>query len=124
MNDSSNATGLPEIRVNLVRAFGYFRQQCHACGGLTEKVSVLCEGEDENGHTVRVCETCLAEGDIDARILAHVERMERIAANTRALIGRLKVPSYAEWLAACDAVNAEVRAERAAEFAKYEELNQ
>ena len=117
MTDSSEGGALPEIKIELVRGFGAVRRHCHVCGGMTEKETILCEGKDEAGHTVRVCETCLAEGNIDARIVAHAERLERIAADTRQLIGRLKVPAYSEWLAARDAHDAEVRAE-------YEELNQ
>ena len=72
------------------------------CGGHTEKVPVLAEGKDEHG-TVRVCEQCLQAGDIDARLEKTAAHLDAQAALTRKLIGRLQVPSYAEWKAACAA---------------------
>jgi hypothetical protein len=59
-------------------------------------VNVLTQSLD---GTVRVCETCLKDGQIDERLAIHAERLKNEARKTRSLIGRLKVPSYDEWLA-------------------------
>ena len=52
------------------------------------------------GDDLLVCEFCLEAGDIDERLERRATRLEAAAAGTRALIGRLVVPSYAEWQAA------------------------
>ena len=54
--------------------------------------------ESEDG-TVRVCERCLKENAIDARLALYAKRLEAQAQEVRSLIGRLKVPTYEEWLA-------------------------
>jgi hypothetical protein len=96
-----------EIKLTITRMLT--RWPCHVCGGCTEKVSVLAESE----CGLRVCEQCLEAGDIDARLEAYAASLERCAAETRALIGRLRVPSFAEY----GRFNERVRiAERAAEM--------
>jgi hypothetical protein len=71
---------------------------CNTCGRWTEKVDVVAEAADENGATIfRVCERCLAAGDIDARLAAHAARFEAVAARIRALIGRVRVPDLVAW---------------------------
>ena len=42
---------------------------------------------------------CLKDGRIDERLAVHAERLETQAQETRLLVGRLKVPTYEEWLA-------------------------
>jgi len=59
-------------------------------------VNVLNETPD---GAVRVCEHCLKDGRIDERLAISAERLETQARETRALIGRLRVPTYDEWLA-------------------------
>jgi hypothetical protein len=56
--------------------------------------------------SVRVCEHCLKENAIDARLALHAKRLEAQAHETRALIGRLKVPTYEERLAEEERVDA------------------
>ncbi len=103
------------IKISLTRTNFLTRWHCHACGGWTEKDPVLAEGEQDISlpddgpemRTIRVCDQCLkgAEGlSIDQRLENHARRLEAEAEITRELIGRLQVPSYAEWLAAneCD----------------------
>jgi transcription elongation factor Elf1 len=62
---------------------------CTVCGGHTGAVNVLNEAPD---GAALVCEHCLKDGRID-------ERLETQARETRLLVGRLKVPTYEEWLA-------------------------
>jgi hypothetical protein len=50
------------INVQLTRTTFFTRWPCKVCGGCTEQVDVLAEG-----HGVRVCESCLRDGDIDGR---------------------------------------------------------
>jgi len=69
---------------------------CTVCGGHTGGVNVLNESED---GTVHVCEHCLKENAIDARLALHAQRLEAQAQEVRSLIGHLKVPTYEEWLA-------------------------
>ena len=84
----------------------------HVCGGRTYKEAVLAEGVQDLGpsadgkgrdyRTVRVCDQCLegAEGTIDERLELYASRLDAEAEHTRALIGRLQVPSFAELEAA------------------------
>ena len=69
---------------------------CTVCGGHTGAVNVLNEAPD---GAVPVCEHCLKDGRIDERLAVHAERLETQARETRLLVGRLKVPTYEEWLA-------------------------
>src|SRR5262245_48950523 len=84
------ATGPIEIR--LVESSFLTRWPCSVCGGTTEKVEVLAEGPGG----LRVCEGCLKCGDIDKELEQYAQRLAQEAAATRALIGRLKVPTYAQ----------------------------
>ena len=84
------------LEFKLVQTNVFTRWPCHLCGGCTEKVSILCEAE--NGF--RICEQCLRAGDLDAKLIVHAEQLECNAAELRSYVGRLKVPSYAEWHAA------------------------
>lgn len=51
-----------------------------------------------------VCERCLQAGDIDARIKWNIDGLTRYAAKLQTLVGRLKVPTFAEWEAAEQAI--------------------
>ena len=83
------------ITVELIETSFYTRYPCHVCGGCTEKVSILAEAP--NG--LRVCERCLEDGHIDERLESHAKVLEDRVTAVRDLIGRLKVPSFAEWKA-------------------------
>jgi hypothetical protein len=48
---------------------------------------------------VRACTRCLQAGNIDARLEKRAQMYEALAADTRALIGALILPSYEEWKA-------------------------
>ncbi len=93
------------ISIELVETSFFTRYPCTVCGGCTEKVAILAEGtlrlsDDGESMTVRVCESCLEGGDglgIDARLDSHARALEGEATLTRSLIGRLKVPTFAEW---------------------------
>jgi hypothetical protein len=65
---------------------------------------VLNESPD---GTIIVCEHCLKAGHIDERLSMHAQRLEEQAQKIRSLIGRLKVPSYGEWLVEEQRVDAE-----------------
>jgi hypothetical protein len=102
-----------KIKIELVKTRFFTRYPCDVCGGCTEKVSVLARG-----HDLLVCETCLEAGDIDERLKRYATALEAMAAVKRALIGRLVVPSYAEWQAAEKAVVEDVtRYNRASDIA-------
>ncbi len=91
------------IKIELVRTNFFTRWPCHVCGGCTEKVAVLAEGPEG----LRVCESCLQAGDIDARLEAQAAALDAGARMTRSLIGRLQVPSFAEWSEAENAAEVE-----------------
>jgi hypothetical protein len=105
-----------KIKIELVRSDSLTRQPCNVCGWYAERCSVWARG-----HGLQVCESCLEAGAvaIDERLERHAAALEAGAAATRALIGRLVVPSYAEWLAKVAAVNDETaRCERARDIAE------
>jgi hypothetical protein len=80
------------------------RQPCHCCGGFTDEFEVCAEEkieEGDEGDKLRVCARCLKAGQdqIDVILRAHVAQLRRYAQEIEGLIGRLKVPSYADWQA-------------------------
>ena len=93
------------IEIKLTETNFFTRYPCTVCGGCTEKVGILAEGtqrlsDDGESRTVRVCESCLEGRDglgIDARLDLHARALEGEVALTRSLIGRLKVPTFAQW---------------------------
>jgi hypothetical protein len=99
LNDNCDASD--SIPFELVENTVFIRWYCHVCRGCTEKVSVLCEAADGSG--LRVCESCLEclEDDadfIDRQLAESANGFERQAKEIRALIGRLRVPTYQQWL--------------------------
>ncbi|PNE10331.1 MAG: hypothetical protein CR217_14895 [Beijerinckiaceae bacterium] len=102
--DALTATSLSNgtkqmIDMKLVRTNFYTRWPCDVCGGCTEKVEWLCEGQDIDGYGVRVCEVCLEAGQdqIDNRLEAHLKDREKGTLWLRSLIGRLNIPTFDEW---------------------------
>ncbi len=87
---------LEPITVELVETNVFARWPCTVCGGQTEKVAILAEGQDEHG-SIRVCENCLEQGGIDERLQKRAVELEIQAELVRKLIGRLKVPTFTEW---------------------------
>lgn len=92
------------ITIDLVEANFHTRWPCTVCGDHTEKVAILAEGTehffDDTSMTIRICETCLGEQEsfgIDACLDLRARRLEAEAERLRNLIGRLKVPTFAEW---------------------------
>ena len=83
------------IEVELVESNVLTRWPCTACGGCTEKVPILAESKTGE----RVCESCLEAGNIDERLEQHARTLDDAAVRVRSLIGRLSVPTYAEWQA-------------------------
>ena len=103
-----------KIKIELVKSNTRMRLPCDVCGGCTERVAMVARG-----HDLLVCEFCLEAGDIDERLERRATRLEEAADETRALIGRLVVPSYAEWRAAETAENEDLeRYYRAFEIAR------
>jgi hypothetical protein len=86
-----------KIVFRLVRTNVFTRWPCHICGGETEKVPILCESGGETKVGLRICERCLSCRDFDAHLESHAQALEAQAAQTRALIGRIEAPSFAEW---------------------------
>jgi hypothetical protein len=86
-----------KIVFRLVRTNVLTRWHCHICGGETEKVSILCESGDDLRVGLRICESCLSCRDFDAHLEGYAQALEAEAARTRALIGRIEAPSFAEW---------------------------
>ena len=111
MIDNITAETTEPISVELVETNFFTRYPCTVCGGCTEKVAILAEGtqrlsDDQESRTVRVCETCLEDCDddhlppgfgIDYRLDLRARALEAEAALIRSLMGRLKVPTFAEW---------------------------
>jgi hypothetical protein len=92
-----------DILVELTETNVLTRWPCHVCGGRTAKVDVLAEVLSGPYKGLRVCERCLKAGDIDTRLARQADELEEWVKERvkklRALIGRLQVPSYAEWRA-------------------------
>jgi hypothetical protein len=94
------------ITVRLVRTTFFTRWPCTVCGGVTDKVVALAEARTPEG-IVRVCESCLQDGKIDERLEAHAQSLLKDAADARSLIGRLRVPTFAQWQTAREQFNRE-----------------
>jgi hypothetical protein len=84
------------------------RWPCTICGGHTEKDSILVEAKTSEG-TIRACWLCLrgdnADGKghtIDERLAWHITAQRECLDHLQSLRGRLKVPTYDQWLAACE----------------------
>lgn len=86
-----------KIKMELVETTVFTRWPCTICGGVTEKVPILCESPGG----MRVCEECLKTGNLDERLRGNIARHEAHIVQLRDLIGRLVVPSYGDWKAAC-----------------------
>jgi hypothetical protein len=100
------------IHVKLVHTNCCQRWECTVCGGYTERVRVVAQAK-VTGGTIRVCEACLMAkahsnaAHIDATLERNAARAEAYARSVRSLKGRLKLPTYNEWLAEED--EAEIR---------------
>ena len=88
------------IRVQLKETNYFTRWPCHSCGGCTEKVSILAEVFEGEYAGFRVCETCLYKGGIADKIQAHAEQHRVQADELLALVDRLEVPTWREYLLA------------------------
>ncbi len=95
----------PMIEIKLTETNFFTRWPCTVCGGCTEKVAILAEGTQRlsdhgESRTVRVCESCLEGLDglgIDDRLDLHARALDGEAALVRSMIGRMNVPTFAEW---------------------------
>ncbi len=109
-----------KIKVELVETNCHTRWPCDVCGGHTEKVSILAEVASGPYKDFLVCEQCLESRDFDEKLNARADRMERCAAELRKVVGRLEVPSFEDWKAACDKYD-EVWAARTEQWRKERE---
>jgi hypothetical protein len=98
-----------KVRVNLTHQELWGRT-CTLCGKAIHKQQsnddVLAQGHD-NGCEINVCVSCMASEDVDALIEQRAASFEQTAAHCRqsaawmrSLIGRLDLPTCAEWKAA------------------------
>jgi hypothetical protein len=85
-----------EIRTQFKAVKQHFHWPGSVCGGHTRGVNGLTESLD---GTVRICERCLKDGQIDERLAKHAQHLEEEVRKTRSLIGRLQLPSHEDWLA-------------------------
>jgi hypothetical protein len=94
------------IELKFVRTNFFTRWPCTFCGGETEKVAILCEGEG-----LRACEQCLeaGQGRLDERLQETADACEVHAKALRGLIGRVKIPTYEAWRTVEDADHGEDR---------------
>jgi hypothetical protein len=107
------------VKAELCRAPALIRHACHLCGGRTEKVPVHCVVQSGDFAGFRVCEGCLERhagpGSIDAVLTERAREVLQAAnceaAELLALVGRLQIPSFSEWGAACDAYDRALEAE-------------
>lgn len=88
---------MEKVKVDLIEGWALIRRYCHVCGGCTWKSPILAEVKSGPHEGFRVCESCLKERDFDAKLNAHAQELEAEAADLRGLIGRLDVPTYAEY---------------------------
>jgi hypothetical protein len=99
------------VRAELCRAPALMRYPCHLCGGVTSKNPVHSVVQSGDHAGFRVCETCLKRhagpGAVNAAL---TERAREVLLNASSeakellgLVGRLQLPSFAEWAAACAA---------------------
>lgn len=90
------------VKVELVENEFFARGLCHLCGGQTKKRLVLAELTSGELKGFRVCGNCLDEsrGSVDEKLAARAELLEKRASAIRGMIGRLDVPTLAEYQAA------------------------
>jgi len=86
------------IIMQLTRTNVFTRWPCHICGAETEKVAMLCEG-DADGTLLRCCEVCIrgGQGQLDGRIRNNIASLEQHVEFLRSIVGRVSIPTYAEW---------------------------
>ena len=81
---------------------------CDTCADLITDVSTVAEGQTEDGRRVIICDRCLLENDnsvggldgFDTVLRNEIKKLESRAKFLRSLIGRLEVPTYADWFKA------------------------
>ena len=102
------------IFVELIENCDMTRHRCSVCLGWTKKWSyALARAQCEEGN-VLVCETCLESAAIDENLARSAELLVNHGLSQLRLIGRLKVPSFADWKRRCEELEAGDMAERTA----------
>jgi methylphosphotriester-DNA--protein-cysteine methyltransferase len=87
------------VKVEFVSTNVFIHWPCDACGGKTDKVSVLAEVRSGQFAGFRVCEQCLERGQeaTRSRMLNHADDLEREATRCRSLSSRIELPTFDEW---------------------------
>ena len=96
---------MPKITVILKAIPANSYLSCDICAGRITDVSTVAEGQTEDGRRVTICDRCLLENDnggggldgFDTILRNEIEKLESQAKFLRSLIGRLEVPTYADW---------------------------
>jgi len=91
------------IKIELGNVMG-FRQRCTLCGSMTEKCEVQATAHvtaDFGPCIIRVCPECIKAGPdmIEWRIRKAIASHESWIAFLQSLIGRVELPTFAEWQA-------------------------
>ena len=85
------------IKVKLVETDPFTSEVCTVCG-FRIPASHGFIGE-VGSPAISVCAACLQSGEIDQRLEAHAVELLKRAEWLKSLVGRLDVPTYAEWQA-------------------------
>jgi hypothetical protein len=87
-----------KIIVTMGAPGAWVRFPCVVCGDATDKEMAVAKlpGDED----MCVCAQCLRKGNIDKRLRAHIKRLRDDIEFLESLVGRLVVPSYAEYQAA------------------------
>jgi len=96
---------VPKITVILKAIPANSYLSCDICAGRITDVSTVAEGQTEDGRRVTICDRCLLDNDngvsgpdgFDTILRNEIEKLESQATFLRSLIGRLEVPTYADW---------------------------
>lgn len=99
---------MTKITITLKEIPTYSHLSCDTCAGQITDVSTVVEGQAADGRRITICERCLLENDNDAGgpdgfdtvLRNEIEKLESQAKVLRGLVGRLEVPTYADWFRA------------------------
>lgn len=81
---------------------------CDTCAGHITDVSTVAQGQTDDGRLITICDRCLLDNDngaggpdgFDTVLRNEIAKLESQAQFLRSLIGRLEVPTYADWFKA------------------------
>ena len=99
---------MQKIKAELVETHTAIRQNCHTCGGRTERVHVVARVTDGPHKGLTICENCLKSGDIRQKMIEQAELHAYRSKMFRAAAPILEWPTYEEWKAMDDRIEEEV----------------